>query len=342
MSFISEAVGTAVKDFVPATSDQGVEVTNDIIAVVETEPVSTPEGTSEVTEEASDAELVETDESPSVTDNSPEGGETEGKVVAELDDDSIVSYKGKNYKFSELGAIRATMTKATQEAAEIKKESLARVEELETVVSEARAWLEPRAKDPVFWVTEILSDTSSPTDAIAAAIVKLNEQGKLDPEFAKVFKLDAPENPVNRFNESFKTEERLNRLEQFESAALEKETKAQSLQRIEQELDDVIVAHKGTVTPLLRKEILDIVVEKNGKIDFDSAYELHEARKAKETKPVVVSKKEKVIAENLVNKQRLSKVSRAGDSVGSDSAKTYDSNREAARAAINAVSLEAS
>jgi hypothetical protein len=199
-------------------------------------------------------------------------------------------------------------------------------------------WWEEKSQAPAAFATEILAATKSPTDALAEAIIQLNNLGKLDPEFAKLFNLTAPDGAIAKAAGSNATEARLAQLEREEQARKEAQETAQLHDRwaaeIESQIQEVVVANGlSFATPQdaakFRSDLINTAAER-GTETIAIAYELMEAARLKAA--ALEAKK----TQKVNSKRAMRVVSKPTDAPSGSSGTKVTDWRSASRIAVDA------
>lgn len=301
---------------------------------------STPvEGTSEP--EADDVEATDPVEGEGENEDSDEEAEAEpGTAAVEIDDETVVSFRGKEAKASDLFELKSDYTKKTQELAEQRETVAKQAEEVTRVYDEMVAWYQDRSAKPVEWLAEIAADTGDATKAVALLITHLNDQGALDPKFVEVFDLKAPDHPVSQVARDASVETRIRELEEDRAAAAaERERVAQEQEvqaAIDRQVADLVKAEnlRFSTDSELKQFRIDLfeTATSAGITDLTVAYELMMARKGRDE---AASNRKKDALAKKRSQRVVSKPEPAAPAAGRDA--RYSSVDDAARAALDAM-----
>lgn len=297
---------------------------------------STPDGTSEPeVDGGTDTEPVDGEDGDEVSDE-----EAEPSAAVELDDETVVSFRGKEAKASDLFELKADYTRKTQQLAEEREQVSSQAQEVTRVYDEMVAWYKDKSSNPVEWLAEIATETGNATQALALLITRLNDAGSLDPKFVEVFDLKAPDSPVREVTRDATVEARIRELEEErEAARVERERLAQEAEvqaDIDQQVDDLVSAENLRFSSArdLKQFRIDLfeAATSAGVTDLRVAYELMTARREKEA--AAAARKQGALEKKRAQRV-VSKPEPAAPAVGADT--KYASIDDAARAALDAM-----
>lgn len=218
----------------------------------------------------------------------------------EISDENVVLRlpDGTEVPFKEAALRHADYTKKTQEVAAKRKEIeeqaeqlTAREAEVDDLFTRMSDWYEERSSNPADWVSEIVNTSDNPTVTLARALKGLVDAGSLDPEFVRVFGLEAPE--VSERVETGERDERLSKVEQELEARRQAEAEQTQVQeaiahynaQLQQvvgnyglEFDSVVAEQQ------FRSDLLQYAVD-NEIPDLDLAYRAYEFERARNEQP---------------------------------------------------------
>lgn len=339
---LNDAMAAAWKELAGEPEGQPVTEVQEEQTVSETTDDSTVETasgqTAEDTTPDTPTDKEEVQEEGESTDEDADADEPEGEAVA-LDEEALVTYKGKTAKASDLFEMKADYTKKTQALAAEREAVSKQAEEVTRVYDEMVSWYKEKTAKPVDWLAEIATETGDATKAVALLINQLNEAGQLDPRFAEVFDLKAPDNPVNKIAGDASTEARIRELEaEREAARVERERAAEEAEvqaSIEQQVFDLLEGEgvKFKSDREFRQFKIDLfeTATNAGITDLKVAYELMQSR-AEKSRAAEQRKKdalEKKRAQRVVSKPEPAAAT-------ADADRRYSTVDEAARAAMDA------
>lgn len=191
--------------------------------------------------EPTDEEPVEGDEPEP---DESEEGQPQGTDPIDVSEDATVRLPdGRVVKVKDGLLMQADYTRKTQELADLRREAEAEREQVVAALDEVREWYQENMADPAGWATELIAESPDPTQAVAQAILALNEQNLLSDQFREAFNLE----PVER---SFQQDATARKIAELEAKLEERDrTDAQRA-----EVQRALAAYEQTWTQIKAEE----------------------------------------------------------------------------------------